>query len=459
MQRWWRWVAKGAALLLGGLACEEGTEPRFGGVGGSVGGSGPGGAGGAAGAPCAEVGSGEIEVRVTGLPAGVDASLIVAGPLGSRAVTGDTTFREAAGPYVLTPGRVAPPDPIARQLFDYELDVTELCLVDGGVQRVELAYAPIATSHRLWTNNSNGTGDVLGFAAPNLSASAEVLPAITAEAGAGQDLTFDADGNLWSTGATVAEPHLMRFPHAEFATSGPKAPDLRIDVADVSCLPAMRAFAFARDGSLWVSTCRGVVAFAPSELAMSGVVAPARSIEGLEGSGDLAFDSAFNLWVIAAERLARFDAARLESAVVGAPDAELTLRDAQDSRDVVASQLAFDRDGNLWVIDFGGNIVSKLGAAALEAPGARAVVPEISIALGVSALLERPAFDESGGLWIALDRGRFGRLAPEQLSTSSTSDAPTEPATIITSPSMGYANRMAFFPAPADLPLYHRFRP
>jgi streptogramin lyase len=276
-------------------------------------------------------------------------------------------------------------------------------------------------------------------------------------AAAGKDVTFDIDGNLWSMGATTADPHLMRFPYALFGTSGEKEPDLRIQVAGVSCLPAMRAMAFARAGALWVSTCAGIVGLAAADLDASGTVTPERVIEGLEDNGDLAFDSAENLWITDSGRVVRFGGERLEAEVAGGPDVELSIRDAGDTRDIVASNLAFDRAGNLWVIDFGGNQVSKIAAADLEATGARSAVSEITITLGVAALLERPAFDESGGLWLALDQNRFGRLGPEQLGTSTSSGAPTLPSTIITSPGMGNAKRMAFYPAAADLPLYHHF--
>lgn len=465
MQRWHKTMVMGIPLA-GALACStEGGDPAGGaGRGGSEAAGGSSGAGvagaGAGGAPsvdCPASGSGTIEVTISGLPDGVDANLIVGGPLGSRAITEDTTLREAAGVYVLAPGRVAAADPIVRTLFDYTLAETEFCLEDDGTHRVALAYAPVATSHRLWTNNSNGTGNLLGFLAPSLTASAEVVPSVSAVAGAGKDVTFDADGNLWSMGATTADPHLMRFPHAQLGASGDKEPDLRIDVADVSCLPAMRALAFAPGGALWVSTCGRVVGLAPEALATSGTVAPERVIEGLEDNGDLAFDSAQNLWIADAARVVRFGVERLEADIAGGPDVVLSIRDASDSLDIVASNLAFDRVGNLWVIDFGGNRVAKIAASELEATGARSVVSEVTIALGVAALLERPAFDESGGLWLALDQNRFGRLGPDQLGASAGGGEPIIPSTIITSPGMGYANRMAFYPAAADLPLYHRF--
>jgi streptogramin lyase len=456
-RRWLRTMVMGIPLA-GTLACStEDGAPAGGGGSGGAGRGGGGGTGGTASAGCPASGSGEIEVRISGLPAGVDASLIIGGPLGSRSVTEDTTFGEAAGPYVLTPGRVAAPDPIVRTLFEPVLAETEFCLEDDGTHRVELEYAPVATSHRLWTNNSNGTGNLLGFVASSLTASAEIAPTISAVAGAGKDVAFDGEGNLWSMGATTADPHLMRFPRALFSTSGEKEADLRIDVADVSCLPAMRALAFARTGALWASTCGRVVALAAEDLDASGTLTPARVIEGLEDNGDLAFDSAQNLWITDAERVVRFGVERLEADITGGPDVELSLRDAADAGDIVASNLAFDRAGNLWVIDFGGNRVSKIASPELEATGARSVVSEVTITLGVAALLERPAFDESGGLWLALDQNRFGRLGPEQLAASSGSGAPTVPSTIITSPGMGNANRMAFYPAAEDLPLYHSF--
>lgn len=459
----WRWLVSMGIPLAASFACSrEPADPAAragaGGTGSAADAGGSAGASGGTAAPaCPEEGSGVIEVRITGLPAGIDASLIVAGPLGSRSVTMSTTFDEVAGPYLLAPARVTQPDPIVRTLFGYQLDERAFCLAAGETHVVELAYAPVATSHRLWTNNSNGTGNLLGFVGSSLAASAEVEPSITVLAGAGRDVAFDREGNLWSMGATLADPHLMRFPHALFADSGEKEPDLRIDIADISCLPALRSFTFASAGALWVSVCGGrVVALAPPDLVASGTVTPRVYIDGLEENGDLAFDSERSLWVTAGDHVLRYGGERLATVVSGAPDVDLTLRDAADTRDLAPSHLAFDAAGNLWVIDFGGNLVSKIASSELQALGAREVVAEVTIALGVAALLERPAFDESGGLWLALDQGRFGRLAPEQLTTSSGSGEPTQPATIITSPGMGNANRMAFYPASIDLPLYHR---
>jgi streptogramin lyase len=412
----------------------------------------------AGGSGCVASGRGHIQVRVHGLPEGVPANLVVGGPIESLAVTADRTLDVAAGPYVITTGPVAAPDPIVRTLFTDVLDETEFCLVDGATHSVEVEYVQVATSHALWTTGADGDADLLAFAASTLTASAQVAPSISARAGTGKDITFDVSGNLWSMGATLAEPHLLRFPREAFVGSGDQDADRRIDIEGVECLPAVRAFAFDAEGSLWVSTCGGrVVALAPSALAASGSVEPARSVSGLSDNGDLAFDIQRNLWVTDGDAIVRYDAARLSESIDGGPDLRSTLVSALGGPAIVPSNLAFDGAGNLWVIDFGGNLLAKIASADLEAVGTRSTRAETTLTLAVSALLERPAFDESSGLWIALDQGRFGRLSEVQLATGSSAGAPTLPGTVISSPTMGYANRMALFPAPADLPLYHRF--
>jgi streptogramin lyase len=448
------------------LACSSGESERDGAGGtGAVGQSGNGGSGmtgvggSAASGDCLITGYGSVDVRITGLPAGVEAELIVGGPADSQAVRSSATLENvAAGPYLLTAQRVAQPDTRVRRVYDYALGETEFCLVAGSTHTVELSYEVVPTSHRLWTNNSNGTGALLGFAAPALDITASAEPAVTVSAGAGKDVAFDAQGNLWSMGATVADSHLMRFSSASLASSGDKLADRNIDIANIECLPALRAFAFDREGSLWVSACGGVVVKLTSEdLARSGEVTPSVVISNVTENGDLAFDLAGNLWITSDTNVVRFDAEHL-AASTSVADLALTLRNSQDNRGITPSNLVFDVSGNLWVVDFGANSLSSVGPDDQARTGAQTVVAAQTISIGVNALLERPAFDESGGLWLALSENEFGRLAPEQLTTSTTPGSPTVPATIVTSPNMGNANRMAFYPAAADLPLYHRFR-
>jgi hypothetical protein len=118
--------------------------------------------------------------------------------------------------------------------------------------------------------------------------------------------------------------------------------------------------------------------------------------------------------------------------------------------------LAFDQAGNLWATDVANTTVFMVGAANLEGSGLDIVVADVSMALGVpAALLNGLAFDESNVLWVTLDSERFGMLSAEQLGESSSADVPTVPAVMIQSSSIASAGGLAFFPAPAGLPLYH----
>ncbi len=456
-------LSSALSLLAASMSACIAGHPDVGAAAGAGGSSGDtAGAGGGAEVPyaCRQVGAGRIEVDVTGLPAGVEASIILTGPLGSRAIAASEVIEAApGGPYELLATRVTEPDPIVRSVYEYRGGDVELCLEEGGTLSLFADYERVPTSQRLWTNNSNGAGDLLGFSGESLTATANAEPDVSAVAGAGKDVTFDADGNLWTMGATLAEPHLMRFWRDDLGGSGPKTPDRSINIGGVECLPAMRAFAFDLQAALWVSTCGGrIVKLAEAELSAAGEVTPTVSLGGLDDNGDLAFDLDGNLWVTNGDRILRYDAARLAASSDSAADLSLAVQSRDDGPGLAPTNLAFDAGGNLWVIDFGGNLLSKVAQADLAGTGDVDVVAATTLALSVSALLERPAFDESGGLWLALDQNRFGRLSPEQLTLSSTAGAPTLPETIITSPNMGNANRMAFYPAPADLPLYHRWR-
>jgi streptogramin lyase len=451
--------------MLGALACtveDTGDDSNVGGSGsaGSSGGDPMLGMGGSSsGETCAASGVGNVEIQITGLPTGVAAALTLTGPGGVRSVSAAGTLEAlGAGSYTVAAARVADTDPIVRTLYEAALGETQFCLSSGGSHSVQLAYSVVPSSHRLWTNNSNGSGNLLGFSSSLLSASASREPAVSVTAGAGIDVTFDAEGNLWSMGATLAEPHLLRFPRTTLGASGEKEPDRGITIADVPCIPAMRAFAFDPGGALWVSSCGGRISkLSGSDLAGSGEVTPSVILSTVEDNGDVAFDSAGNLWVTAGLSVLRFDAGRLGSSSAAPANLTLTVRSNDDTRDLGPSNLAFDAGGNLWVSDFGGNLLARVARASLSGTGAQSAVSEVTLALSVSALLERPAFDDSGGLWLALEPNRFGRLAPAQLLLSSTAGSPTAPETIITSPSMGYANRIAFFPAAAGLPLFHHF--
>ncbi len=232
-----------AAGAFSGCSCEVDLDDD--GVGGE-GGSAP---------TCAEGGTGTLEIVVTGLPAGVSADVTVSGPGGDRAATGSESIPGAAtGEYDVTAGIVTTPDPIVRTAYAPTIDRSALCVADGASDTVTVTYTAIPSSNKLWlTNGSGGTAQLLGFGAEVLAATTTTTATVAATGGAGNDVAFDKDGNLWAMGATLADATLLRYPAGSLASSGAKEPDREIWLPN-GCVPLVAGMAFDPEGNLWVTS-------------------------------------------------------------------------------------------------------------------------------------------------------------------------------------------------------------
>lgn len=424
--------------------------------------------GGAEASACSTEGTGSIAIVVTGLPAGLAAKAKVTGPSGtSTDASGSTTLADQpAGNYSASAERVAKPDAIVRTLYEPKVSTSSFCLEGKQTQTLTIAYSEVASSNKLWSTNANkASGQLLAFAGADLAAtgaaSAKVAMKGVVGAGGGKAVAFDKDGNLWTLGATTTDAALLRFPAAGLGASGEKTPDRKIDPKLSGCSPAVSSIAFDPSGALWatVQCSDQILRLSPDTLSASKEYTPAASdfATGSNAPRNLAFDKSGNMWVSDETSLRRYSAASLGAAQAHVPDFELKAK-AQNDAPLPPDALAFDKDGNLWVTSFGGNVIYKLTSADLAASGpTKEIVPSVSIAISVGALLESLAFDESGGLWLTFTQGKIARLAPTQLGMSSDPGAPTIPETIITSADIGSAGGMAFFPAPAALPIYSRF--
>ena len=116
-------------------------------------------------------------------------------------------------------------------------------------------------------------------------------------------------------------------------------------------------------------------------------------------------------------------------------------------------EVAFDKAGNLWGIS--GSYVFQLAAADLEGTGEQEIAASVSFTMDVLGLPSTPAFDDSDGLWVGLADGNFGRFSPAQLGVSEGPGKPVSPSIAISSASITTGLPLAFFPAPAGLPLFH----
>jgi sugar lactone lactonase YvrE len=412
-------------------------------------------------------GTGTIAVVVAGLPDGIPARVLVAPAVGAAdSVTGSTISDHPAGAYRVSADRVVKPDPIVRTIYQPTVSDGSVCLAGTQTVTVTVTYAPIAPSGKLWATSANSTADQLvAFGSADLAASgkrnATVAMKGSVGAGAGKAVAFDAEGNLWSLGGTTVDAPLVRFPAASLAISGEKAADRKITPKLSDCAPALNAIALDRSGALFATVlCSNqILRIDPTVLGASAEYTPSADdfMTGTSAPRQLAFDKDGNLWVSGDDGVHRYPSASLARGASHAPDLAVVTK-TESSGNLPADALAFDKDGNLWATSFGGNVVFKLTPADLTPTAAtKDVVPSVQIKIQVTALLESLAFDESDGVWLTYAQGEVARLAPAQLATSSSPGTPTVPQTIVTSAEIGSAGGQAFFPAPAALPLVSRF--
>lgn len=448
----------------GGKAGGGAGESSAAGEGGASGadGAGAAGEGGAAGAPgsvCVESGTGDIDLIVEGLPLDVAASVTISGPSDSVESESTTLNNAPGGSYSVTAKRVYDADPLVRSAYDAQISSPTFCLDDGGNAAVTVKYSKVTPSNQLWTLNG-GTKPVLGFGASTLTASGSPNATSLANLPLGTSMAFDHDGNLWAAGATLAEPTVSRYAAAWLGGVGVPRTDYAFNLA-LGCLPALKAVALDLDGNVWLSACgKRVLRIDRPESGPGETEEPIDIVANVTLSGfsedneDLAFDKAGNLWVAAGGRVLRFDRARLGHDDAAAPDLVLEVTtDEVTPQPLAANFLAFDLAGNLWASDFGANAVFEIGKTDLAARGSASAVAKVRVSLDVLAVMSRPAFDDAGALWLSLAAGKFGKLTAEQLAVSSGPGAPTAPAVVISSPDVGYADGIAFFPAASGLPL------
>jgi hypothetical protein len=425
---------------------------------------------------CEPGGEGDIVVEIAGLPADLDAAIGLQGPVamdaGPLSLTESTTLANAAsGDYEANSRNVVGDDPLVRPLFTPAAPRQLFCLPEDDSHTLSVNYQQVATSNKLWALNDVAEAGLVSFTSNALAggwaldggADAGMASGVASNVIAGKDLAFDRDGHLWTFGPTTADPPLMRYRAAQFAGSAIPGPDRSIEVNDISCLPAMRAMAFDGIGNLWLSTCGGeVVRIGKTALetgsAQLQAMDPDVVLSGLtENNQDLAFDQDGNLWVADDGKVVRFNADRLAASDSDDPDLSITLRDSDDNADLVIDFLTFDANGQLWGTDFAGNTLARIDDADLQGDGDTTVVAEISLVLSVTALLNRPAMDDAGGLWISYSNGRLIGLDAATLEISSSTGAPTDPDTILNGDNLGSVGNVAFFPAAAGLPLYHSY--
>jgi streptogramin lyase len=396
---------------------------------------------------CATDGNGSLTVTLSGLPPGANGKVHVTGPSTDTHLTGSQTLSVPAGTYAIAADITTVADPRVRFAFLGTPDNAAPKICKGATTTVAVQYAQIPTSNSLWWSNQNAATSLDGFTSAALSASsspAATIPSTTPSSGS---LAFDRLGNVWQVDGIAGSEGIERFPAGAFAAGGTKTPDIVVSTPLFrGGTPGPTYLAFDPAGNLWVSVnyASEVVRLDAAMLGASAEVSPSVIISGF--SGPLAFDASGNLWIGAADHLVEFSAARLSASISGSPDVDLTVSDLAGGTLTNVLGLAFDASSNLFA-NFN-SVIARLTPSERGSSGQ--ATPTVELTLSVSALPEELAFDETGGLWLALYVGEFGRLDASQLTTSGN----VTPSSIFSSADIAYAKSPAFFPAPVALPLY-----
>jgi sugar lactone lactonase YvrE len=111
--------------------------------------------------------------------------------------------------------------------------------------------------------------------------------------------------------------------------------------------------------------------------------------------------------------------------------------------------IAFDAAGNLWVADYGNQSLAKFSPAQQTAGGNPAPEVLISADAGALSLPVGLAFDAEGNLWVIEGTGMLERYAPGLLTTSGRK----APSASLTLSGHTIFWSVAFWPRPAGLPL------
>lgn len=412
--------------------------------------------------PCDAVGTGDLVVNITGLPAGITGSVRIVGPGGDITITASTTIPAlSGGSYTITPALAYKTDSLVHTAYRAVLSTAGACVRDTQTKTVNVPYNVVATSGKAWV----GAGFYsLGFTSTQLNTTATMAPTVTSATRGGVGVAFDTQGNLWVRGQSASDPDLMRYSALALSGTGAPLPDRTINFQGVNC-EGTSGLAFDESGNLWVSIgCQGkVLRLTPAQLSLSGTVLPSLQISNLVAPEGVAFDAAGNLWVADNSHLRRFNAARLTTNISTAADLSATFTTPSPptpgATGLSVNNLAFNLTGELWVSTNNQIAIYRVEPAVVAATGTQTDEVDRIVYMGAFTAPRAFAFDNAGGLLIGYGTSSFARFAPLQLATSVLLPNTATPERVYTSASiLGFADGVALFPAPAATPLYARRR-
>lgn len=262
-------------------------------------------------------------------------------------------------------------------------------------------------------------------------------------------IAFDSAGNLWAVG--LDEPALLAFEPEALTSSGSRLARTTI-VSSAGSLKSPTGLAFDAQQRLWVADFTGTLSrFDVQQLATGGAQLPAVVVNVPGNPAAMAFDASGSLWVSdnVLHVVRKYTSAQLATSGSPLPDVVLS---ATDLSLVNPAGLAFDAAGNLWVANIGGRTLAafspqKLDRTASPVPDVLITANGESLAVPVSL-----AFDAEGNLWVVGGGGALTKFSQASLGTS----GPAVPALRVQIGERSLFWNMAFWPTPKGLPLGQR---
>lgn len=350
--------------------------------------------------------------------------------------------------------------------FSLGADPNPACLEKNATARITIGYVPEPGSGKMWVSAGGYPYQTFSITRDDLQTPGSPTPMVRLNrvSNGPKSGAFDREGNYW---LVIAGGGIERYPRASLGRSSDARPDI---VLSGHSIEYGSYIAFDAEGGLWYSNRQTgqIVRFGPEQLTASGQPTPQIIISGLTSPQGLAFDAAGNLWAIddiAAHqhRIVRYNASRLGSSYSGQPDAsivgfELTGIVPNQVRSILPgpADLAFDREGNLWVAYWNAHRIVKFNNAQQEEGGEQ--VAAIILRVSGDRIMQSIGFDNEGGLWVAgpPSTPKIRHFRPEQLiSTPPGGDAaPSE--TFTPGESDRGAEALLFNPSPSWSPLNDR---